>query len=182
MQTPFFTAVALIVLALIVLVGGCAGAAEPPGTTAPPADAQPVQPATETATAEEPRQGISPRSKQPRRVPQAVEPLDDPAGTSVELPPQLRARVLADAARRGGVSEREVVVRSAQAVQFPDGSLGCPQPGMMYTQMVVPGYRVVVEAGGKTFDYRSTRDGEPAICVPRFGELQPRPVPRESNR
>jgi hypothetical protein len=49
-----------------------------------------------------------------------------------------------------------VTVISAEAVTFPDGSLGCPEPGMAYTQALVDGYKIVAEAGGKTYDFRGT--------------------------
>ena len=45
---------------------------------------------------------------------------------------------------------------SAEAVTFPDGGLGCPEPGMAYTQVMTDGYKVVATAGGKTYDYRGT--------------------------
>jgi len=178
MQASFLSTAAV----LTILAGSAACAKEPQPPAGPAADSEASRSATERPTSDQVPSGISPRSKQPRRVPQSTELLVDIPATNVELPPQLRARVIADAARRAGVSEGEVVVRGAEAIQFPDGSLGCPQPGMMYTQMVVPGYRVVVQAGGKTFDYRATRDGEPGICEPRIGELVPRPVPRDANR
>ena len=50
-------------------------------------------------------------------------------------------------------SERVTVV-SSEAQNFPDSSLGCPQPGMSYLQVITPGYRVVVEADGRRFDVR----------------------------
>ncbi len=59
-------------------------------------------------------------------------------------------------ARLAGVPVEQVVVVSAEAVTFPDGSLGCPQPGMVYTQALVDGYKIVAEAGGKTYDFRGT--------------------------
>ena len=37
-----------------------------------------------------------------------------------------------------------------------DGSLGCPQPGIAYTQMVVDGWQIVAQANGQTFDYRGS--------------------------
>ena len=54
---------------------------------------------------------------------------------------------------------------SAASVTFPDGGLGCPEPGMLYTQVLTPGYRVVVEAGGREYDYRAgARGGEIRWC------------------
>jgi hypothetical protein len=177
MHTSFLATAAV----LTILAGSAACAKEPPAA-GPVEGSEPSQNAGERPASEQVPSGISPRSKQPRRVPQTAEARVDIPATNVELPAQLRASVIADAARRAGVSESAVVVRGSEEIQFPDGSLGCPQPGMMYTQMVIPGYRVVVQAGGKTFDYRATRDGEPGICVPRVGELVPRPVPRDANR
>jgi hypothetical protein len=49
-----------------------------------------------------------------------------------------------------------VAVESQEAVTWPDGSLGCPEPDIMYTQVLVEGYRVVIRAGGKTYDFRGS--------------------------
>jgi hypothetical protein len=63
------------------------------------------------------------------------------------------------------VDPTEVVVLTAEAVTFPNGGLGCPEPGMMYTDVLTPGYRVVVEAGGREYDYRAgARGGEIRWC------------------
>ena len=37
----------------------------------------------------------------------------------------------------------------AEAVDWPDTSLGCPEKGMMYAQVIMPGYRVVLKHAGK---------------------------------
>ena len=50
----------------------------------------------------------------------------------------------------------ELTVARAEAVTWPDGSLGCPEPGMMYTQVLVDGYWVVIRAGDETYDFRGT--------------------------
>lgn len=44
---------------------------------------------------------------------------------------------------------RRIRVIDVQAVVWPDGSLGCPQPDQMYTQALVNGYRIVLEAAGE---------------------------------
>ena len=72
------------------------------------------------------------------------------------LPASVIDPVVADIAKTAGVPVSEVVVVSAEPVVFPDGSLGCPQPGFAYTQIVVDGYKIVATAGGDTFDYRGT--------------------------
>ena len=53
---------------------------------------------------------------------------------------------------------------SAERVEVANGSLGCPQPGMTYTQALVNGYRIVVRTDDRTFDYRFGRGDEPRLC------------------
>jgi hypothetical protein len=71
---------------------------------------------------------------------------------------------LADASQRSGLDASALRVISAEAVTWRDGSLGCPQPGMMYTQALVPGFRVRVLAAGQTLDYHASRFGAPLVC------------------
>jgi hypothetical protein len=44
------------------------------------------------------------------------------------------------------------VLESAETV-WPDASLGMPEPGMMYAQMLTEGFRVVLGAGGEKYEY-----------------------------
>lgn len=86
-------------------------------------------------------------------------------GVGQGVPPAVVQAAVADAATRAGVDPAAVTVVSAEAVTFPDGGLGCPEPGMLYTQVLTPGYRVVVEAGGRQFDYRvGARGGAVRWC------------------
>ncbi len=50
-----------------------------------------------------------------------------------------------------GVSVEAVQVDRAEAVDWPDASLGCPEKGMMYAQMITPGHKVLLKTGGKTY-------------------------------
>jgi hypothetical protein len=90
---------------------------------------------------------------------------DAPANQS--HPPGSPAGIAAaTVAQQTGSSVDAVVIRSVKAVDFGDSSLDCPQPGMAYLQVITPGYKVVAEAIGKTFDVRvaGTRG---LICDPR---------------
>jgi len=71
---------------------------------------------------------------------------------------------LDDAATRTSVDREKITVVSAGPVTWPDGSAGCPEPGMMYTQALVPGYRVVLQAGDEVLNYHATRGGTPQFC------------------
>jgi hypothetical protein len=76
------------------------------------------------------------------------------------LPPEhLLAPVLADAAGRTGLPAEDLVVRGAWRRTWSDSSLGCPQPGMYYTQALVPGWQVILRAGERTLDYRLSDRG-----------------------
>jgi hypothetical protein len=87
-----------------------------------------------------------------------------PSIPSGEVPDDLLADVLAQAADRAGVDVSEARIATAEAVTWSDGSLGCPEPGMAYTQALVPGYRVVVEAGGEELHFHGAESGDFRFC------------------
>ena len=64
-----------------------------------------------------------------------------------------------DLAQRLPVSANEINLVEATSVTWPDSSLGCPQEGMVYTQVLTPGYLILLEHGGNTYEYHaSSRD------------------------
>ena len=84
--------------------------------------------------------------------------------SSGEVPQALFDAVVADALARSGASQGSVAVPTAEQVEWSDGSLGCPAPDMMYTQAIVPGYHVVLDVGGQTYDYRLSERGLMVLC------------------
>ena len=74
------------------------------------------------------------------------------------------AALVEDAARGAGVDPSAVEVVTAEAVTWNDGSLGCPEPGMFYTQALVPGYRVVVEIDGEQLAFHGDSSGDFRFC------------------
>ena len=100
---------------------------------------------------------------EPSREVPSVNPTTTPGGEGV--PPAIIAGAVNDAAARAGVDPAAVTVVSAEAVTWPNGAAGCPKPDFMYTDVLTPGYRVVVEAGGTTYDYRgSQKSGAVSWC------------------
>lgn len=67
-------------------------------------------------------------------------------------------------AGRLGVAPESISVVEARAVTWTDGSLGCPEPGMMYTQALVPGELIVLEVAGRRYRFHSSLRGEPFEC------------------
>ena len=55
-------------------------------------------------------------------------------------------------------------VVSVEEVEFGDSSLGCPVDGQFYSQVITPGYKIVLEAGGETFDYRLDKAETVNLC------------------
>ncbi len=82
-----------------------------------------------------------------------------PAGVSQER----WDAILADLHGRG-VTDTPTLV-SAASVTWDDGSLGCPEPGKSYTQALVQGQKIVVKAGGTTYDYRFGKSDAPKLCT-----------------
>ena len=70
----------------------------------------------------------------------------------------------ADAARRTGVAAESLALVSAESVTWSDGSLGCPKPGMSYTQALVPGYRVRLRGPAGEMDYHASARGALVLC------------------
>ncbi|TVR34237.1 MAG: hypothetical protein EA388_09415 [Nitriliruptor sp.] len=71
---------------------------------------------------------------------------------------------VADAAAHFDVDPDDIEVVTAEAVTWPDGAIGCPEPDMMYTQALVEGYRIVLSVDGEEVAYHGEDGGDPARC------------------
>lgn len=58
-----------------------------------------------------------------------------------------------DLAQRLEIKPENIEVRSVEAVEFPDASLGVPGEGQMYAQVITPGYVIILSADGETYRY-----------------------------
>lgn len=100
-----------------------------------------------------------------RPSPPATPPVESgPEPEGVRSLPAVAAAITAEAQRRG-VDDAAVRVVSHDEVTWPDGSIGCPQPGMVYTQALVPGRRLVLEVDGEQASYHAGRDAEFGHCA-----------------
>jgi hypothetical protein len=86
--------------------------------------------------------------------------------TTSEIPREVRRAVVADAARRFRVDTNAVVLADAERVTWPDGALGCPEPGIGYTQARVPGFRVVARTLAGSLLYHTDSQGHVVNCAP----------------
>lgn len=75
----------------------------------------------------------------------------EPTAPATTDPATIAKRVVADFL---SLPASEITLVSVEAKDFGDPSLGCPEPGMSYPQVITPGHRVVVEADDRRFDVR----------------------------
>lgn len=87
------------------------------------------------------------------------------SGIVGEVPPDLMAKIKDDMAQRLGIRSDTIVELTGEFVEWSDGSLGCPEPGVVYTQAQVKGYHVVLQAGNTVYDYRATTRGAFRLCA-----------------
>ena len=87
------------------------------------------------------------------------------AGAELGVPAAMLDSVVELAARDTGIDADEIRVVTAEAVTWSDGSLGCPEEGQMYTQALVPGYRVVLDIAGEELAYHASQAGDFRACA-----------------
>ncbi len=89
--------------------------------------------------------------------------------TSASEAVQVVGLAVKDVTKRLNLSSEEIRLSSVEAVDWRDASLGCPQPGMMYPQVITPGFRVVLEAQGETYVYHTDAGDHIVLCQPEEG-------------
>lgn len=81
-----------------------------------------------------------------------------------EVPESLLRSIKEELSEKLDVAVDAVEVVSAAAIMWNDGSLGCARPDQVYTQAVVPGYRVILQYAGTQYDYRAGEGGYFFLC------------------
>jgi hypothetical protein len=122
-----------------------------PTENAPTAQPSPVP--TESAPTAQP----SPTQNVPTATPPSV---PTRGGTNVQdaTLEKLIELARADLMTRAQVPADAITVKSTQSVEWSDASLGCPKLGVFYIQVITPGYLIVLQANGQTYEYHTTMD------------------------
>lgn len=104
-----------------------------------------------------------------RKAPQRM---DAPTDTHMvgEVPEAILSSLREDLSARGADGAELV---HAEAIVWPNGAMGCPEPGRMYTQALIEGYRVVFEQAGDRWDYRVSQNGGFMLCERNMPLQQP---------
>ena len=56
------------------------------------------------------------------------------------------------------VAANDLTLVRSNATEWPDASLGCPKPGMMYAQAITPGYQITFEHDGSNYAVHANSD------------------------
>lgn len=88
-----------------------------------------------------------------------------PSDGSDGLPSGMLDEVIALAEEETGVDRSEIEVVLAEAVTWSDGSIGCPEDDKVYTQALVPGYRVILDIAGDELAFHAPESGEFFRCA-----------------
>lgn len=149
----------------LVVLAACGAAASP--TPSPEPTTRPTSTAVTQPTA-------SPEPTSGRDLP-------TPVGSA---PESVLAAVRAAVATAAGSGADEVTILETRAVEFSSTALGCPEPGMMYAQVITPGYIVIAEAGGERYEFHTNTTGDQVVqCEPtteESGEVEQTVEPAEN--
>ena len=138
----------LLALVTPVTVVGCGGD-EPAGATAESATTVPTEPnPSETAPT-------------PARIDDDV---DAPGRVTGDAPAAIVDDIVRQVSDETGLDPGEISVDVAIAKVWTDGSLGCAEPGFVYTQQQAAGYQIELSADGRAWSYRVRENGEVVTC------------------
>lgn len=146
--------VIIALAALGMLVSACGNGSTDQSTSLPLPDATTV-PTT-----------VAPVPTFPPTTPASTAPGDPAEAEIVEA-------ALADLAERLEVDPEEISLVSFEWVTWNDGSIGCPEPGVVYTQALVEGSLTILEHDGLEYDYHAGAGGNPFLC--ERSRLEPGP-------
>ncbi|MBI5030051.1 MAG: hypothetical protein HZB51_05955 [Chloroflexi bacterium] len=179
-------------LLMIMALVGCSPVASSSNNVTPTSPGTPIPSRTDSAVTPSPAGGLP---ALPTSLPTAIllptpattpvwtvspisptEPIigkDKPSMTGVPVPlpldpilEKIVAQAKDDLAKRSGISVDQITLVQVQTVTWPDGSLGCPQPGMMYPQVLVDGLLIQLRAKGDVYEYHSGGNRAPFLCKP----------------
>ena len=148
----------ILLVSLMFLVAACASQS--------PVDEGPAAPETSMDAATEEVSAPAPL------VDTAVDTVGTPPPEEVQpVPtPNTVLRPLVEEARqdlieRLSVSEENIVLAKTVAMIWPDASLGCPQPDMVYAQVLTPGFKVTFNVDGQFYTYHSDEASTIIYCA-----------------
>ena len=104
-----------------------------------------------TAATEEPSVPVEEQEPTPTHIP-------------VDLTPAQRAALTA-LSEQANLPADQIKLVATDAVTWPDGCLGIVRMGVLCTQAEVPGFKIILEADGKKYEFHTNQDGSIVMQV-----------------
>ena len=99
-------------------------------------------------------------------------PTEMPSTPSVE---KFVALTKKDLASRLGVAADRIAVTKATEMLWPNAALGCPQPGMAYSQVLTRGYLIQLQTDTRVYEYHTDADQLVVFCGEKTIEYPVKP-------
>jgi hypothetical protein len=80
------------------------------------------------------------------------------------VPAEILVLVTNDLTEKTGAALEHIHVLETEAVEWPDSSLGCGEPGEIYLPVVTPGFRIVLEVDGQLYSYHTNTTNRFILC------------------
>jgi hypothetical protein len=132
----------ILVAILGAMVAACSAPSVPPIVPAPPSSVLPTQPPSPLPD-QKPTGGL----------------VTKPEADAWKGAPAAALNSRADLAQHLNVDPDTIKLISVEPVDWPDGCLGIQQPDVMCIMVITPGYKVILEADGKQYEYHTNQDG-----------------------
>lgn len=78
----------------------------------------------------------------------------------------MEQKVKMDLAQKLNLDISQITVVNSEAVDWNDSSLGCPQPGFGYMDVITPGYKITLSANGQQYIYHTDTNNAFILCDP----------------
>ena len=69
-----------------------------------------------------------------------------------------------DLAKRLSVEISQISVLDARDVVWSNSSLGCPQPGILYAEVLTSGYLILLNVNGQDYEYHAGKNSDAFLC------------------
>ena len=69
-----------------------------------------------------------------------------------------------DLAGRLSLPAAQIILIDARSVVWPNSSVGCPQPGMLYADVLTAGYLILLQADGQNYEYHAGKSSDAFLC------------------
>lgn len=169
-----------VLVSTLLLFAGVTAACTPSAPISDPGSSETAAPTTQLLPSEstEPPSTDSP-------VPAATATASAAASTATSgagsIEPQLMGLpqvelAKADLAGRLGVAPVDIMVATVRAVTWPNGGLGCPQPGMVYAEVLVEGLFIQLTYSEQVYNYHSGGMEPPFLCEQAQGGAKTTPA------